>query len=62
MRPFLNALALALLASSLFPGTALAQQPASILGKADLTGLLGSAPAHASQYAGCSRAQPGCRI
>ena len=45
MKPFLNALALALLGSSLFPTTVMAQQPSSILGKTDLSGLLNSTPA-----------------
>jgi hypothetical protein len=41
MKVFLTAFSLALITSSLFPVTALAQQPASIAGKTDL---LGAAP------------------
>jgi hypothetical protein len=44
MKPFLNAFAVGLLSSSLFPTTVVAQQPPSILGKTDLYSLLNLTP------------------
>jgi hypothetical protein len=44
MKLFVTAFVLAVLASSLFPATALGQQPTTILGKTDLTGILNAAP------------------
>ena len=44
MKPFRNALALALISSSLLPVTAIAQQTPTILGKTDVHALLEAAP------------------
>jgi len=55
MKPFRNALALALISSTLLPATALAQQAPTILGKTDVHALLEAAPSMPSSPAEAAR-------